>query len=265
MASGFLAAVSVFFDAQLATAQWQSNTTDAPEIKSSFEASMTAAIASDYNYRGYTLSDHNPSASATFEGTYGSAYADASGASVQMPNLSHFQMTDYAGVRPAFGSLTVDTGAEYYAYPGSKIDISYFEFYFLPTYAVTPNLKLGMSVNYAPDYSRTGAWENYNALTAKYAFDSGISLSGEIGRQRFGTTRAIADSPPIVLPGYTYWSFGVSYVYKSVMLDLHYFATNLSPQKCYLITGTGGPNIGSNGCRPAVVGSLSWALSDLKK
>jgi uncharacterized protein (TIGR02001 family) len=263
MALGFLVAASVFFDAQSATAQSQANTTDVP--KSSFDASMTTAIASDYNYRGYTLSDHNPSASATFEGTYGSAYADVSGASVQMPNLSHFQMTDYAGVRPAFGSLTVDTGAEYYAYPGSKIDISYFEFYFSPTYAVTPNLKLGMSVNYAPDYSRTGAWENYNALTAKYTFASGISLSGEIARQRFGTTRGTADSPPIVLPDYTYLGLGVSYVYKSVTLDLHYYATNLSPQKCYLITGTGGPNTGSNGCRPAIVGSLSWALSDLKK
>src|SRR5580658_9841178 len=122
-----LAVAAGCFDTQSATAQSQpgssipavpSDTTPAvtPQVptKSAFDASMTTAITSDYNYRGYTLSDHNPSVSADFEATYGSWYLDVGGASVQMPNLSHFQMTDYAGVRPAFGSLTIDTGIEYY-------------------------------------------------------------------------------------------------------------------------------------------------------
>lgn len=228
---------------------------------------MNASIASDYNYRGYTLSNHLPSVAADLEATYGIGFVDFNSASVDMPNLSHYQMTDYTGVRPVIGKLTVEAGVEYYAYPGSDIDISYFEYYVLPTYAVTPNLTLGLNLNYANDYSRTGAWETFNSVTAKYTFDSGVAISGELGDQNFGTTRPTADSPAIKLPAYTYFSLGVSYTYKSLTLDLHYYTTTLSPQRCYLITGTGQPGTGSNGCDPAVIATLSWngTLSDLKK
>jgi uncharacterized protein (TIGR02001 family) len=240
--------------------------TPATPAAPSFDASMVASIATDYNYRGYTLSNHLPSAAADFEGTYGIWFVDFDSASVDMPRLSHYQMTDYTGVRPVIGDLTVEAGVEYYAYPGSTLDISYFEYYLLPTYAVTSKLTLGLSANYANDYSRTGAWETFNSVTAKYTFDSGLALSGELGHQDFGITRPTVDSPAIRLPSYTYWSLGVSYTYKSLTLDLHYYATSLSPQRCYLITGTGQPGTGSNGCDPTVIATLSWngKLSDLK-
>ena len=37
-----------------------------------------------------------------------------------------------------------------------------------------------------------GAWENFNSIDAKYTFDSGPAISGELGRQSFGTTKATA-------------------------------------------------------------------------
>jgi uncharacterized protein (TIGR02001 family) len=233
---------------------------------SAFDVNVGASITSDYNYRGYTLSDHRPSVSNNIEATYNIFFAGVNTASVQMPNLSQFQMTDYAGIRPTFGQLTVEAGVAYYTYPGSAIDISYPEYYVAPTYALTSKLSVGLNAYFAPDYSRTGAWENYNSIQAKYTFDSGLAFSGELGRQGFGTTKATASSLAFALPDYTYWNLGFAYTYKVLTFDLRYFATTLSKQNCFLITGTGQPGVGSNGCEPAVIATMSWNanLSGLK-
>jgi uncharacterized protein (TIGR02001 family) len=256
--------------AQSAGANPQPNTTTpapaAAATASTFDASVTGSLTSDYNYRGYTLSNHGPSVATTFEATYNIWFASINSASVRMPRLSQYQMTDYAGIQPVFGALTFEAGVEYFAYPGSPIDISYLEYYVAPAYAVTPNLTLGLNVYYAPDYSGSGAWENYNSVTAKYTFDSGLSFSGELGRQSFGVTKPNADSPAVKLPLYTYWNLGFSYVYKVLTFDLRYYASTLSRQSCYLITGTGSPETGSNGCDPAIIATLSWNgnLSNVK-
>jgi uncharacterized protein (TIGR02001 family) len=236
------------------------------DTASAFDAKVTASITSDYNYRGYTLSDHKLSASANLEVTYNILFATVNAASVQMPMLSQIQMTDYAGIRLVFGPLSLETGLAYYSYPGSGIDISYLEYYVAPRYALTSKLTIGVNAYYAPDYNRTGAWENYDSINAAYTFDSGLAISGELGRQSFGTTKPRTTAAAQKLPDYTYWNLGFSYTYKALTFDLRYFATTLSKQSCFLITGTGQAAAGSNGCNPAVVATLSWntSLSGLK-
>ena len=231
-----------------------------------FDAKFAAAITSDYNYRGYTLSDHLPSASANVEATYNILFASVNTASVQMPNLSHFQMTDTVGIRPAIGAVTVETGVAYYSYPGGSNDPGYAELYVSPTYAVTPKLAVALNAYYAPDYYRMGIWENYDSITAKYDIGWGLSFSAELGHQIFSSTRATATSPGVALPDYTYGNVGFSYTYKSLTFDLRYHATTLSKQACFLITGTGSATAGSNGCDPAVIATLSWSagLSEVK-
>ena len=233
---------------------------------SKFDANVTASITSDYNYRGYTLSDHKPSASTSFEATYNILFADVTADSVQIPMLSQLQMTDYGGIRPVLGPITVETGVAYYSYPGSAIDISYPEYYVAPSYALTSRFAIGVNAYYAPDYSRTGAWENFDSIDAKYTFDLGLAISGELGRQSFGSTKATAMDAAHKLPDYTYWNLGLSYTYNALTFDLRYFATTLSKQSCFLITGTGQAAAGSNGCEPVVVVTLSWntSLSGLK-
>jgi len=241
---------------------WPPNTPPA----SAFDAKFSAAVTSDYNYRGYTLSDHLPSVSSNVEATYNIFFASVNTASVQMPDLSHFQMTDTLGLRRTFGALTVETGGAIYSYPGGANDPSYAEVYVSPSYTVTKQLTVGLNVFYAPDYYRMGAWENYNSLTARYDIGWGLSFSTELGHQFFGTTRATAMSPAIALPDYTYGNAGFSYTYKSLTFDLRYHATTLSKQSCFLITGTGSAAGGSNGCDPAVIATLSWnaGLADVK-
>jgi uncharacterized protein (TIGR02001 family) len=213
------------------------------------------------------LSDHKPSISTNLEATYNILFAAVNAASVHVPMVSQLQMTNYAGIRPVFGPLTVETGVAYYSYPGSSIDISYPEYYVAPSYALSPKLMVSVNAYYAPNYSRTGAWENYDSIAAKYTFDSGLAISGEFGRQSFGTTNATATAAAQKLPDYTYWNIGFSYIYKALTFDLRYVATTLSKQSCFLITGTGQLTAGSNGCNPAVVATLSWntTLSDLKR
>jgi uncharacterized protein (TIGR02001 family) len=242
--------------------------TTPPPTQYQFDATFNAAITSDYNYRGYTLSNHKPSASTNFQASYGIFFAGQNSSSVDIPYLGQLESVTAAGIRPVFGPLTIETGAEYFSYPGSQIAVDYLEYYVSPTYAVTPRLALGLNVLYAPDYSRTGAWEFYTSVTAKYTFDSGLSLSAELGRQNFGTTRATGISSAIKLPNYTYWNAGFSYTYKVMTFDLRYYADTLSRQSCYLITGSGAgtPATGSTDCDAAIIATLSWTLglSNLK-
>jgi uncharacterized protein (TIGR02001 family) len=232
------------------------------EAAPSFDANFSAAAMSNNIFRGYTLSNNLPSVTGTVEATYSIFFASVNGASVQIPVLSHFQMTNTIGLRPEFGKLTVEGGVGYYTYPGSQVDESYAELYVAPTYAVTPKLTLGLSVYYGPNYYRTGAWENYDAVNGKYDFGHGLTLSAELGRQSFGTT---ADTPPIKLPDYIYGHVGATYTYNALSFDLRFHGTTLSRQSCFLITGTGSP-AGSNGCQPTIVGTVSWngGLSELK-
>ena len=90
-----------------------------------------------------------------------------------------------------------------------------------------------MNAYYAPDYSRTGAWENFDSINAKYTFESGLAISGELGRQSFGTIKATAMDAAHKLPDYTYWNLGFSYTYKALTFDLRYFATTLSKQSAF--------------------------------
>jgi hypothetical protein len=70
----------------------------------------------------------------------------------------------------------------------------------------------------------------------------------------------------VKLPDYVYANFGATYVYRALSFDLRFHATTLSRQSCFLITGTGSASGGSNGCNPAVIGTVSWntGLAELK-
>ena len=226
------------------------------ETAATFDAKFTAAATSNNVFRGYTLSNNLPSVSGNVEATYAIFFANLNGASVQIPELSHFQLSGAIGLRPTFGKLTVESGFAYYTYPGpgSAQDLSYGEIYVAPSYEITPALTLGLSTYYGPNYYRSGAWESYNAVSGKYDIGRGLTVSAELGRQSFGTTAA---TPPIKLPDYIYGNVGATYTYRALSFDLRFHGTTLSRQSCFLITGTGSP-AGSNGCQPTIIGTVSW-------
>ena len=239
-----------------------------PSSPSSFDMSVGTQIASDYIFRGYSLTNHLPSVSGYFEGTYGWIFAGLEADSVQLPGLPTVQLTASAGIRPKFGPASIDIGVSYYSYPGSGGVSDYPEYFIRPSLALSPALTVGANFTFAPDYSRTGAHETYISATGKYLLSSTLSLSGEIGFLTFTSpTSASWGASNTGLPSYAYGTFGLSYVYKIATFDLRFHATSLSRQDCFLITGAGDTISGSDGCGPGIffTVSLDSTLSAIRK
>src|SRR5580658_8074939 len=92
---------------------------------SPWDVVVTAALMNDYNFRGVTQSDHNPSTQAGFELRYNSSpslqwYTGVSGESIDFANNAAAEIDFYGGIRPTFDKLALDLGAWYYYYPGGQ-------------------------------------------------------------------------------------------------------------------------------------------------
>ena len=92
---------------------------------SPWDVAITAALMTDYNFRGVTQSDHKPSAQAGFELRYNQTsslqwYAGISGESIDFPNRAAAEIDFYGGLRPTFDKLALDLGVWYYYYPGGE-------------------------------------------------------------------------------------------------------------------------------------------------
>jgi hypothetical protein len=85
---------------------------------SQFEFDVRAGFATDYIYRGTTLSDHKPAVGAAFEAAFSRFYAGVSVASVKLPTQPAAEIALSGGVRPKIGDVDFDFRATYYLYPG---------------------------------------------------------------------------------------------------------------------------------------------------
>jgi hypothetical protein len=73
-----------------------------------FELSFRGGFATDYMYRGTTLSDHKPAVGAAVEATFGQLYAAAAVASVKVPTQPSAEVTMSGGVRRTIGNIDFD-------------------------------------------------------------------------------------------------------------------------------------------------------------
>ena len=92
--------------------------------------SIKAGAATDYIYRGTSLSDRKPAVGGVVEATYKQFYTWASVASVRLPTRPDAELAIAAGWRPTFGGIDFDLGATYFAYPGEALPsngINYWE------------------------------------------------------------------------------------------------------------------------------------------
>src|ERR1700733_13636288 len=90
-----------------------------------WDVAISAALMTDYNFRGITQSNHNPSTQAGFELRYTQSptwqyYAGISGESIAFPNRAAAEIDLYAGIRPTFDKLALDFGFWYYDYPDGQ-------------------------------------------------------------------------------------------------------------------------------------------------
>jgi uncharacterized protein (TIGR02001 family) len=210
-----------------------------------FEFSARAGFASDYIYRGTTMTDHQPVIGAAFEAALGQFYASGTMASVKLPTQPAAEITMGGGVRPRLGSVDFDLSWTYYLYPGEtpgSPGINYSEALARADTRIGEALRMAGGFAYSPNYSNTGAWSNYAAFGLGIDLPRDLlpqnvtaSLTGAVGYFWFGNQSAELGGFP--LPAYLNWQAGVTFTRQVFNLDLRYYDTNLSKEDCFVFTG----------------------------
>ena len=209
--------------------------------------SARAGVASDYIYRGTTLSDHGPAAGAAVEAGFGAFYAGAAVATVKLPTQPAAELTAAGGVRQTIANIDFDLGATYFGYPGEKLPgethgINYWEAAIRGDRSIGESFRIAGGYAYSPDVSNPGAWSQYvaaglgfNVPTHVLPQNLGVSFSTAAGYSWFGNQAPQLGGFP--LPAYLNWQAGVTFTHKKFNFDLRYFGTNLSRENCFVLTG----------------------------
>lgn len=226
---------------------WAAADTGRATSANELEFSARAGVASDYIYRGTTLSDHGPAAGAALEARWGQIYAGTTVATVKLPTLPAAEFTFAGGIRPTIATIDFDLGVTYFAYPGERLPgetngINYWEAVIRGDRRIGEQLRIAGGYAYSPNVSNTGAWSQYAA--AGIGFDVpgrwlpqnlAISFTTAAGYSWFGNQAAQLGG--FALPAYLNWQAGVTFTHKAFNLDLRYYDTNLSKENCFVLTG----------------------------
>lgn len=249
-----------------------------------FEFEVRAGFASDYIYRGTTLSDHKPAVGAAIEATFAQFYTGVSVASVKLPTQPAAEIAASGGVRRKIGDIDFDLGATYYFYPGETLvdmakGIDYWEATIRASKRIAESFRVAGGFAYSPNVSNTGAWSWYAAAGLGYDVPSsllpanlGVSFTGGAGYSWFGNQSQDLGGFP--LPAYLNWQAGVTFTHKILNLDLRYYDTNLSKGNCFVLTGdpnatpggsidpvTNPEGLGSRWCSATFVAKVWFALN----
>ena len=226
---------------------WSATDTSHATSENQLEFSARAGFASDYIYRGTTLSDHQPAAGAAVEATYGPLYAGTTVATVKLPTQPIAEVTMAGGIRPKIADVNFDLGVTYFGYPGERLPgetngINYWEAVIRGDRSIGDSIRIASGYAYSPNVSNTGAWSQYVAAGLGFELPSrslpqglGVSFTTAAGYSWYGNQSAHLGGFP--LPAYLNWQAGVTFTYKVFNLDLRYYDTNLSKENCFVLTG----------------------------
>lgn len=172
-----LAALSLIAAALPATAR-------AREIGSGVSLSATATAASDYRFRGVSLTDRDPAIQGSLDVSHDSGfYVGVWGSNIARYQGATAEVDVYAGYQTAAGPLSFDVGVIGYIYPGGT-DADVVE----ATGSVAATLgpaRVRLSVAYAPDQRNLVSDSLYLAVDARVAIPgTPLSATGKIGRER---------------------------------------------------------------------------------
>jgi uncharacterized protein (TIGR02001 family) len=201
--------------------------------------SATAAITSDYVFRGLSQTDEDPAVQASFEykhpvGFYAGVWGSSVDDSISEGNV---ELDLYAGFKKELAeNLTYDLSVIYYWYPGDGRDPEkdYVEAHIGLSYAfakvpLEPNL--GVGFNYSPDYYGEDGNAYYVSGTLKLTLPYQFGLGFELGYQYVEGDKTTGNG--LGLDGgdgydYLFWRIGVSKEVLGFNLDLSYYDTNES-------------------------------------
>jgi uncharacterized protein (TIGR02001 family) len=246
------------------------------------EFSFRGGFATDYMYRGTTLSDHKPAVGAAIEATFAQLYAGVAVASVKLPTQPAAEITISSGVRQTIGSIDFDLGVSSFLYPGEISDTpstNYWQAAIRADKQITESFRIAGGFAYSPNVSNTGAWNWYAAGGVGFDVpsrllptDIGVSFTGGAGYSWFGNQSPELGGFP--LPAYLNWQAGVTFTRKTINLDLRYYDTNLSKGNCFVLTGdpnarpggtvdpvTNPEGLASRWCSTTFVAKVSFAFN----
>lgn len=185
---------------------------------SGFSFSANAAIATEYRFRGLSLSDHDPAIQGGFDVEHESGfYIGTWGSSIEPYGGSEFELDIYAGYASEIGGLSTDIGLLAYTYPGSS-DTYYLEFYGSVGGTLNETVDWTLGAAYVWDQDNVGNTDNiyvYLDMGMPIA-DTPFSLAGHIAYE----DGAFGD-------GKWDWSTGVAYSFNQFELSVSYVDTNV--------------------------------------
>lgn len=186
----------------------------------------SVTIASQYRFRGVSLSDEEVTLQGTINVNHESGfYAGVYGYSLDgFGELggSNLELDLYAGYRREVANgVTLDAGLLYYAYPGSSGgDFEFFEPYANVSGAIGPvTAKVGIA--YAWEQDALGGSDNLyvfndNSLAIP---NTPIALTSHIGHSSGGSVLALGSN-------YLDWSLGATATYRNLTLGVAYVDTD---------------------------------------
>ncbi|MDO9490050.1 MAG: TorF family putative porin [Sphingomonadaceae bacterium] len=187
----------------------------------------SAALVSQYRFRGISLSNEDPTVQATINlnhetGAYAGVWASGLDGFGELGG-SNLELDLYGGYKLPLGGATLDVGLLYYAYPGSTGgDFEFFEPYANLSGTVgAATLKAG--VNYAWDQSALGGHSNlYVYGDAGVALGTApITLKAHVGYSEGDT--ALSPTGSVVD-----WLVGADIAWRNLILGIAYVDTDLS-------------------------------------
>lgn len=212
------------------------------------EFNFGAGVATDYIYRGTTLSARQPVFGAAAEVALHQFYAGIAVTRVKLPSEPVAEVTLNAGVRPKIGNIDFDIAWSYFRYPGERppvgvlAGIDYWQIAGRADTKLSEVLRVAAGYAYSPNYSNTGGWGQYAAAGLGIDLPRNLlpanltaSLTGGAGYSWFGNQKADLGGFP--LPAYVNWQAGVTFTRDKLNLDLRYYDTNLSKENCFVLTG----------------------------
>lgn len=246
------------------------------EATSPITVSGTAALASDYRFRGVSMTDKEMAVQA------GVTVAHESGAYVGTwaSNLagwgtfagSNMELDIYGGYKVPVGDVTVDVGLTWYMYPGGLDKTDFAEPYVKVSGTAGPASVL-VGVAYAPKQEALGQWYNSGRSAATGVYDNpgakadnlylwtdvsaaipdtALTLKAHLGYTKGGNEGLGPQGTSVSPTGeYTDWLVGADYALGSVILGVAYVDTDIGEtERAYL-----SPNFASTKDLSSIAGS----------
>lgn len=189
----------------------------------------TAALTTDYVFRGVSQTNEGPAVQASFDYANGIVYAGVWGSNIDFGlDDGSTEIDLYAGIKPSAGPVTFDLGAIYYMYPNAADDgfeLDYVEAKLAASIAPTEALSLTGALFYSPEFTGETGDGLYIEGKAAFAVNEVFGVSAAVGNQSIDESAFIDGST--TTDSYTTWNLGGTVNALGFGLDLRYYDTDI--------------------------------------